>query len=223
MPLCTPGDVARYLHMPVWSALALAGWDRFPPDPEWFFHHFFRRCPPFLECEEPDLSRFPDEVRRISFRRFAELFVRAAVARDLLERLRLDATETPRRKAVYDTVWRAFGRPHDAVFLEGASTEEAVARLTAAYTDSPEDVCAERAKKSLVLCLDRVELEDGIPHRLYPFSRVPADQSPRTVVMDPRIRFGRPAVVGCGIPTDSLFDRHQAGDSIAELAADYGV
>lgn len=75
----------------------------------------------------------------------------------------------------------------------------------------------------LRLCLDRVEMREGVPARLFPFSRVPADGSPRTIVMDPRIRFGRPTVAGRGIPTDVLFERHQAGDSIAELAEDYGL
>ncbi len=43
------------------------------------------------------------------------------------------------------------------------------------------------------------------------------------MVMDPRIRFGRPTVVAHGTPTDILLERHQAGDSIAELADDYGI
>jgi uncharacterized protein (DUF433 family) len=59
--------------------------------------------------------------------------------------------------------------------------------------------------------------------RLYPFSRVPAEGSPRAIVMDPRIRFGRPTIAGQGVPTDILFERHQAGDSLGVLADDYGI
>ena len=78
-------------------------------------------------------------------------------------------------------------------------------------------------RKWLVLRLERVTLEDGLPVRLYPFSRDPAEDSPRLIVQDPRIRFGRPTISGKGLPTDILFERYQAGDSITELAADYDL
>ena len=78
-------------------------------------------------------------------------------------------------------------------------------------------------KEGVLLCLGRIESDDGTPVRLYPFSRIPAEGSPRTIVMDPSIRFGRPTIAGRGVPTDNLLERHQAGDSIGELAADYDV
>ena len=55
--------------------------------------------------------------------------------------------------------------------------------------------------------------------RLFPLIR--ADR--RTVVVDPRISFGRPVLVGTGIPVEAIADRFKAGDSIGHLARDYGV
>ena len=40
-------------------------------------------------------------------------------------------------------------------------------------------------------------------------------------MIDPEIRFGRPAVKG--VPTDVLVERWRGGDNLAELADDYGL
>jgi len=65
--------------------------------------------------------------------------------------------------------------------------------------------------------------EDGLPIRLYPFTRreQPNIESPRTVVVDPRIAFGRPTLSGRAVPTAVLADRFKAGDKLDELAKDY--
>lgn len=41
--------------------------------------------------------------------------------------------------------------------------------------------------------------------------------------MDPRIRFGRPTLDGRGLPTDILYERFQAGDSMAALSDDHDL
>lgn len=72
--------------------------------------------------------------------------------------------------------------------------------------------------------LERVEHdEQGLAARLFPFTRVGSAglSQPRTVVIDPRIAFGRPVLVGTGIPTAVLADRYKAGESMQELAEDY--
>src|SRR5207248_10002035 len=69
----------------------------------------------------------------------------------------------------------------------------------------------------------RVELNDGRPARLYPFSPTPATDSPRLIVLDPRVRFGRATLAGRGVPTDILLERFHAGDPPAELAVDYDI
>jgi uncharacterized protein (DUF433 family) len=72
--------------------------------------------------------------------------------------------------------------------------------------------------------LQRVEHdEEGMAARLFPFTRFGATdvQQPRSVMIDPRIAFGRPVLAGTGIPTAVLADRYKAGESMQELAADY--
>jgi uncharacterized protein (DUF433 family) len=78
-------------------------------------------------------------------------------------------------------------------------------------------------RKNFTLRLERVEAERGVPVRVYPPSRNPGEVSPRIVVLDPKVRFGRPTLAGRGVPTDTLFERYQAGDSPTELAQDYGI
>ncbi|TMA37277.1 MAG: DUF433 domain-containing protein [Deltaproteobacteria bacterium] len=62
----------------------------------------------------------------------------------------------------------------------------------------------------------------GAPVRLYPFTRKHDAEEPRVVMMDPRVQYGRPVLVGSGIPTAVIAERYKAGESIQDLAADYG-
>lgn len=65
--------------------------------------------------------------------------------------------------------------------------------------------------------------EEGIASCLYPLTRSgePSD-SPKLVVINPKVAFGRPVVVDTGIPTDILAERFKAGEDLSELAEDYG-
>jgi len=58
--------------------------------------------------------------------------------------------------------------------------------------------------------------------RLYPFTRKRDLDEPKVVVIDPYISYGRPVLVGTGIPTAVVAERYKAGESIDELAEDYG-
>ncbi len=48
-----------------------------------------------------------------------------------------------------------------------------------------------------------------------------ATDEPRSVVIDPHISFGRPVLVGTGIPTALIAERYKAGETMDELAKDY--
>lgn len=77
-------------------------------------------------------------------------------------------------------------------------------------------------KTALTNHLKRIEVdESGLAIRLYPFTRSREDISPRLVVIDPSISFGRLVIAGTGIPPNIVAERYQAGDSIDELAQDY--
>ena len=72
---------------------------------------------------------------------------------------------------------------------------------------------------------------DGLAIRLFPFvrhdphtTRSPTALSaePRFISLDPRVRFGRPVIVGTGIPTEEVAERFRAGDTCSQLAEEYG-
>lgn len=70
--------------------------------------------------------------------------------------------------------------------------------------------------------LRRIERdEQGVPIKLYPFTRKRELEEPKVVVIDPYVSFGRPILVGTGIPTVIIAERYKAGESIDDLAEDY--
>lgn len=73
--------------------------------------------------------------------------------------------------------------------------------------------------------LERVERDaKGLPIKLYPFMRSqPPREQPRTVVIDPRVSFGRPVLAGTAIPTAVLAEQFKAGDQPKDLAKAYGA
>lgn len=73
--------------------------------------------------------------------------------------------------------------------------------------------------------LKRIERDkQGIPIRLFLFTRKDDSRDqPSPVVVDPRIAFGRPVLAGRAVPTAILADRFKAGDSLIQLAEDYGT
>ena len=71
--------------------------------------------------------------------------------------------------------------------------------------------------------LRRIERDaTGLAARLYLFTRRLEPDEPKIVVVDPQIAFGRPVLVGTGVPTAVLADRYRAGESMDDLADDYG-
>jgi uncharacterized protein (DUF433 family) len=72
--------------------------------------------------------------------------------------------------------------------------------------------------------LERVEWDSSrFPVRLYPFLSTSAPSDERPIVIDPRIAFGRPVVLRKGISTSTIAERVDAGESVRDVAADYGL
>lgn len=73
--------------------------------------------------------------------------------------------------------------------------------------------------------LERIDRDaKGLPIKLYPFMRSQAPrQQPRTVMIDPRVSFGRPVIAGTAIPTAVLAEQFKAGDPVPLLAKEYGA
>lgn len=70
--------------------------------------------------------------------------------------------------------------------------------------------------------LRRIERDpDGLPEKLYPFSRTGEPDEPKLIMIDPQISFGRPVLSAKSIPIENIVERYKAGESIRELAKDY--
>jgi uncharacterized protein (DUF433 family) len=70
--------------------------------------------------------------------------------------------------------------------------------------------------------VDRFDWVDGSIVRFWPFTRKPVTESPKAVLIDPSISFGRPSLDRVFVPTAEIAGRYKAGDSIELLASDYG-
>lgn len=78
-------------------------------------------------------------------------------------------------------------------------------------------------REILAAYLQRIDRDDnGVALRFYPFIRAGSLDQPKMVVIDPRVSFGRPVLAGTGIPTAVIAGCYKAGDSIRELAHEYG-
>lgn len=80
-------------------------------------------------------------------------------------------------------------------------------------------------KEVIEAYLKRIERDaKGVPVKLFPFMRTqPLEEQPRTVEIDPRVSFGRPVLAGTAIPTAVLAEQFKAGDSVSDLAREYGA
>ena len=61
-----------------------------------------------------------------------------------------------------------------------------------------------------------------VPIRLFPFTRTEMRNAPEMVVIDPRLSAGRPVIAGTGLTTQVIAERYKAGESVSQLAKDYG-
>lgn len=78
-------------------------------------------------------------------------------------------------------------------------------------------------RQIMLAALQRIERDArGVPIKLYPFTRSDLTSAPRMVVIDPELSGGRPVISGTGLATEIIAERYKAGDSVHELAKDYG-
>lgn len=79
-------------------------------------------------------------------------------------------------------------------------------------------------REMMQAALRRIERDapSGVPIRLYAAAPDERNRS-RFVAFDPMIAFGRPALIGSGVPIAAIAERFRAGDSIDALAEDYAV
>jgi len=69
--------------------------------------------------------------------------------------------------------------------------------------------------------INRIEFTDNdLPDALYPW--VPGKER-KSIVIDPRIRFGQPTIAGTGIAIEIVKDMYTAGESLEEIALGYDI
>lgn len=68
-----------------------------------------------------------------------------------------------------------------------------------------------------------VEDPAGVPLKLYPWIPDRTQPPKRSILIDPAVSFGKPMTASRGIATTVLADLYDAGTSIEELAAEYGL
>lgn len=62
---------------------------------------------------------------------------------------------------------------------------------------------------------------EGVPIKLYPFTRAAVSDAPAMIVIDPTVSAGRPVIAGTGLATHVIAERCKAGESVRQLARDY--
>ena len=203
----TPSEAARILGLPVATLKA------------WSFGQINRA--PSGEARKFHAVIRPADARRrlLSFANLCELHVLSAIRRQ-------HKVSLPKVRASVDYVKRKLGSERPLLdrdfktngidlFVSHASTLLNVTRQG-----------QEALRGEFEHALARIERDrSGTPIRLFPFSRSSlADKNqPKTVVVDPRLAFGRPVISAIAVPTAIIIDRFRAGDSMTEMAEDYGV
>lgn len=64
---------------------------------------------------------------------------------------------------------------------------------------------------------------EGLPCRFYPLRAEHSLAAPKLIVINPRISFGRPVLSSHSVSTAAIADRIDAGESIEDVARDYGL
>ena len=69
--------------------------------------------------------------------------------------------------------------------------------------------------------LRRIERDpQHIPIRFYP---LPYETSPKVIVVNPAVAYGRPVIEGTRIMTLTVFERYSGGESLRDIASDYDL
>jgi uncharacterized protein (DUF433 family) len=195
IPFCSLRECAEWLGLPHSTVRA------------WFLGQ--AGFEPVLELSDPS-------TRTLSFVNVTEVFVLAAIRRK-------HQVPLPRVREAVRFLQQRFGDPHPLarreMLTEGSALlVEHLGKLLSASEHG--QIVSEDLVRAYLQRIDRNSA--GNPMRLYPFTRPGIKDAPTSVVIDPRVQFGRPCLSGTGVPTSVIHDRWLAGEDIQEIADDYG-
>lgn len=159
----------------------------------------------------------------LSFSNLVELFVLADLRRDhqvSLQRVRSALRYVKDTLGIERPLIRAeFKTDGVDLFVEHMLEHERDAALVNASAHGQLGL-----REALEARLERVEWDTHrIARRLFPFVRPEHAGQPRTIMIDPRMGFGRPVIADTGIRTNIIAERFRAGESPLDLARDYNV
>jgi len=199
-PAYTIAEAAHYLGMPITT---VRSWVRGQPYKTSGVRRFFK---PVIHT--------PAE-NALSFINFVELHVLAAITRQF--RIPLQKV----RKSL-DYLARHSPSPHPLAVRDFETNGLDIFVRQAGHLIAVSDSGQLAIRRVLDPYLKRiVRAADGLPSRLYLFTARPDPAAPKSVVLDPRISFGRPVLAGTGVPTAVIAERYKAGESVDALAKDY--
>ena len=207
VPAYTVAEAAHYLRMPEGTLRSWIVGRLYPVAGQ------SKRSRPLVHLDDP-------KKQYLSFINLVEAHVLAAIRRR-------HGVKLPKVRKALDYVRRQFRVEHPLInqAFQTDGLDLFVERYGELINASRE---GQRTMKEIIgVYLKRIEWDaKGLPIKLYPFTwdtqaeAAPASD-PRVVVMSPTISFGRPVIVGTGIPVSSIYERHKAGDSVADLARDF--
>jgi uncharacterized protein (DUF433 family) len=206
-PAYAASEAARILGLPAATLKA------------WSFGQAYRSYSGAKHRFQPVIVPADEKKRLLSFANLCELHVLSAIRRN-------HKIPLPKVRASLEYVRAALGsnRPLLDRDFKTNGIDLFVRHASKLLNVSQQGQQALRGEFELALA--RIERDhSGMPIRLFPFSRSLSSekQQPKTVVIDPRLAFGRPVISKVAVPTAIIVDRFRAGDSLAEMAGDYGV
>ena len=209
VPTYTYADAAWYLGL---SASTVRAWARGTT---------YRASDGGQRSFEPVIELPNPRVSLLSFTNMVELHVLSAIRRQ-------HSISLPKVRQALDWVQREFDTPHPLARLEFRTDGVDIFLDVFGQLLAVSGASGQLALREVVEAyMQRIERDErGIEARLYSFTRTGVGErslldEPKVVVIDPRVSFGRPVLVGTGIPTAVLAERYKAGESIEDLAADF--
>jgi uncharacterized protein (DUF433 family) len=196
-------EAAHYLLIPL---ATLRSWVRGRYYPTERGKRFFR---PIIDLPDPKLPS-------LSFINLVEAHVLDAIRRE--HKIALPAVRT-----ALDYIRKQFDSPHPLAHADFQTDGIALFVSHFGKLIAASEAGQLAMRHMLAAYLRRVEHDsNGLAVRLYPFTRKRQPDEPKVIVIDPWISFGRPTITGTGITTAIIAERYKAGESVDELAEDYG-
>ncbi len=202
IPAYTAGDVASLLSLPTSTVTS------------WTFGTTYGK-PGAKKRFAPIIKPADRDERLLSFTNLVEVHVLSA-----LRRQHKVSLESVRRATHF--LRKELGSEHPLATTEMRTAGRKLFVNTYGKYVNISEHGAQLLLKTFEVHLSRVKRQPDGPIRLFPFTRVDYESSPKHVAIDPRYRFGRPFLTKSGVELDAVTDRYQAGESIEQLAKEFG-